>query len=123
MTYASSTAFLWYRFISSPLQPSSAIEKFPLLFFEPNLRDALKQTFIFYSGDLFLLSCHNNLMRGCEIESPHQHPYCIFSAATRTTWGQSKQFTSRMRSQSQMRNDVYIMIHFTIWISSNPSQH
>ena len=30
--------------------------------------------------------------------------------------------TSRMRSQSQLRNDKYIMMQYTNWINSTPSQ-
>ena len=43
-------------------------------------------------------------------ESLHWHPHRILSAGTRSTCAQWKQCTSQMRSQSQMRNDKYIMM-------------
>ena len=45
-----------------------------------------------------------------------------FSTGTRSFCVQQNHCTSRMRSQSQLRNDKYIMMQYTNWINSTPSQ-
>ena len=55
-------------------------------------------------------------------DCPHHHSHCIFCAGTRSNYVQRNQCTSQMRSQSQMRNDKYIMMQYTNWINSTPSQ-
>ena len=45
-----------------------------------------------------------------------------FSTGTRRSCVQWNHCTSRMRSQSQLRNDKYIMMQYTNWINSTPSQ-
>ena len=44
-----------------------------------------------------------------------------FSTGTRSFCVQWNHCTSRMRSQSQLRNDKYIMMQYTNWINSTPS--
>ena len=46
-----------------------------------------------------------------EIDSFHQHPHYISSTGTRSACVQWNQCTSRMRSQTQMRNDKIIYNH------------
>ena len=45
-----------------------------------------------------------------------------FSTVIRSSCVQQNHGTSRMRSQSQLRNDNYIMMQYTNWINSTPSQ-
>ena len=45
-----------------------------------------------------------------------------FSTGTRSSCVQWNHCTSRMRSQSQLRNDKYIMMQYTVWTNSTPSQ-
>ena len=40
----------------------------------------------------------------------------------REIYSEDADSTSRMRSQSQLRNDKYIMMQYTNWINSTPSQ-
>ena len=45
-----------------------------------------------------------------------------FSTGTRSSCVQWNHCTSQMRSQSQLRNDKYIMMQYTNWINSTPFQ-
>ena len=45
-----------------------------------------------------------------------------FSTGTRSSCVQCNHCTSRMRSQPQLGNDKHIMMQYTNWINSTPSQ-
>ena len=56
-------------------------------------------------------------------ESPHWHPHCTFSAGIGVPVSSRNNILSRIRSKSQMRNDKYIIMQYTNWINSAPSQY